>query len=72
MISHGELIVIYTIKICRPYITVKGVRKYAKDRRLKAFCWEVPIKKHQAYLAQKAMDKQVAEQQIIDTDSDKV
>ena len=57
------MIIIDTIKICRPYITVNGVRKYAKDQGLKAFCWEVPIEKHQAYLAQKAKEKQESEQE---------
>lgn len=50
-----------TIRICRPYITVKGVRKYAKDQGLKAFCWDVPIEKHQAFLEKKAKEKQKSE-----------
>jgi len=41
------------MKICRPWITVKGVRIYAKDRGLKAFCWEVTPEEHQAYLDKK-------------------
>jgi hypothetical protein len=63
------MIIIDTVTICRPYITVKGVKKYAKDQGLKAFCWEVPIEKHQAYLAQKAKEKQESKQQKRDNES---
>jgi len=56
------MIIIDTVTICRPYITVKGVKKYAKNQGLKAFCWEVPIEKHQAYLAQIAKEKQESKQ----------
>lgn len=45
-----------TIKICRPYITVNGVRKYAKDHGKKAWCREVLKEKHEAYLKQKSDD----------------
>ncbi|AWE08886.1 hypothetical protein DCE79_16715 [Lysinibacillus sp. 2017] len=55
-----------TIKICRPYITVKGVRKYAKDQGLKAFCWDVSIEKHQAFLEEKAQEKQKSEPNKVD------
>lgn len=41
-----------TVKICRPYITINGVRKYAKDYGKKAWCWEVSREKHEAYLKQ--------------------
>lgn len=45
------------IKVCSPFITRKGVRKYAKDYGLKAFCWYVPKGKHDAYLAKKVFEK---------------
>lgn len=45
------------MKICRPFITRNGVRVYAKDRGLKAFCWEVTEEQHQAYLEKKAKEK---------------
>lgn len=41
------------IKICRLYITVKGVRKYAKDQGLKAFLGDISIEKHRAFLEKK-------------------
>lgn len=47
-----------TIKICSPFITRNGVRKYAKDYGLKAFCWDIPIEKHEAYLAKKKAENQ--------------
>jgi hypothetical protein len=43
--------------ICRPWITVKGERIFAKDRGLKAFCWEVTEEEHQAYLEKKKEEK---------------
>lgn len=46
------------IKVCSPFITRNGVRKYAKDYGLKAFCWYVSKEKHEAYLAKKALQKQ--------------
>lgn len=33
-----------TVKICSPFITRNGVRIYAKDNGLKAFCWMCPRK----------------------------
>lgn len=45
------------MKICRPWITVKGVRIYAKDRGMKAFCWEVTEEEHKAYLENKEKEK---------------
>ena len=39
------------IKVCSPFITRNGVRKYATDYGLKAFCWYVTREKHEAYLA---------------------
>lgn len=45
------------MKICRPFITKNGVRIYAKDRGMKAFCWEVTEEEHQAYLEKKAKEK---------------
>lgn len=46
------------IKVCSPFITRNGVRKYATDYGLKAFCWYVTREKHEAYLAKKALQKQ--------------
>lgn len=45
------------MRICRPYITRNGVKIYAKDQGLKAFCWEVTEEQHQAYLEKKAEKK---------------
>lgn len=47
--------------ICRPWITVKGVRIYAKDRGLKAFCWEVSEEEHQEYLEKQKEKKKKKE-----------
>jgi hypothetical protein len=46
------------MKICRPWITVKGVKIYAKDRGLQAFCWEVTPEEHQDYLDKKKKEKE--------------
>ena len=46
------------IKVCSPFVTRNGVRRYAKDYGLKAFCWYVSKEKHEAYLAKKALEKQ--------------
>ncbi|MBH0156778.1 hypothetical protein IHV10_10400 [Fictibacillus sp. 5RED26] len=43
--------------ICRPYITVKGRRIFAKDVGKKAFCWEVTPEEHREYLKKKAKEK---------------
>ncbi|WP_421385549.1 hypothetical protein ACOJQI_22805 (plasmid) [Bacillus salacetis] len=45
------------MKICRPFITVKGQRIHAKSVGKKAFCWEVTEEQHQAYLQKKAKEK---------------
>lgn len=37
------------IKICRPFITKNGVRVYAKDFGMKAFCWYVSEEENQQY-----------------------
>ncbi|MFC4403341.1 hypothetical protein [Gracilibacillus xinjiangensis] len=39
--------------ICRPWITVKGRRIYAKDVGKKAFCFEVTPEQHKKYLENK-------------------
>ncbi|MDA2235065.1 hypothetical protein PDM89_18500 [Bacillus cereus] len=44
------------MKICRPFITVKGRRIYAKDVGKKAFCWEVTPEAHKAYLEKKSKE----------------
>ncbi len=31
--------------ICRPWITIKGHRIYARDRGLQAFCFEVEVER---------------------------
>jgi hypothetical protein len=54
-IYRGEVI---NMKICRPWITVKGVKIYAKDRGLQAFCWEVTPEEHQDYLDKKKKEKE--------------
>lgn len=51
------------MRICRPWITVNGVRIYAKDKGLKAFCWEVTPEQHEAYLAKKKKEKEKEQQE---------
>jgi hypothetical protein len=51
---RGDVIIML---ICRPYITVKGRRIFAKDVGKKAFCWEVTPEEHQEYLKKKAKEK---------------
>lgn len=55
-----------TVKVCSPFITRNGVRKYAKDYGLKAFCWDVPKEKHEAYLAKKALERKKNELKSVD------
>ncbi|SER00121.1 hypothetical protein SAMN05216232_3922 [Virgibacillus subterraneus] len=39
--------------ICRPFITVKGRRIFAKDVGKKAFCFEVTPEQHKEYMKKK-------------------
>jgi hypothetical protein len=41
------------MRICRPFITRNGVRIYARNHGLKAFCWDVTEEQHKAYLEKK-------------------
>ncbi|MGD6994015.1 hypothetical protein [Sutcliffiella horikoshii] len=43
--------------ICRPFITVKGRKIYAKDVGKKAFCWEVTPEAHKDYLEKKKQEE---------------
>ncbi|WP_179958505.1 hypothetical protein [Bacillus sp. BPN334] len=45
------------MKICRPFITVKGRRIYAKDVGKKAFCWNVTPEQHKDYLEKRKAEK---------------
>jgi hypothetical protein len=45
------------MKICRPWITVNGVIIYAKDRGLKAFCWDLTENEHKDYMEKKQKNK---------------
>lgn len=44
--------------ICRPFITVKGRKIFAKDVGKKAFCWEVTEEQHKEYLEKKKKEKE--------------
>ncbi|WP_201717031.1 hypothetical protein [Rossellomorea arthrocnemi] len=59
------------MRICRPFITVKGRRIDAKSVGKKAFCWEVTEEEHKAYLEKKAKEKKETKAKETSEDKDK-